>query len=70
MEYRKLGRSNIQVSRLCLGTGNWGYNTNFVGNWAATNEKEAFRIMDAALEAGINFFDCALLNGFKLITLK
>jgi aryl-alcohol dehydrogenase-like predicted oxidoreductase len=63
MQYRKLGRSNVKVSRLCLGTGNFGYNTDFAGNWAATNEKEAFRIMDAALEAGINFFDCANVYG-------
>jgi aryl-alcohol dehydrogenase-like predicted oxidoreductase len=63
MEYKKLGRSNVKVSRLCLGTGNFGYNTNFIGNWAATNEKEAFKIMDAALEAGINFFDCANVYG-------
>ncbi|MFA6507291.1 MAG: aldo/keto reductase [Treponemataceae bacterium] len=63
MEYKKLGRSNLKVSRLCLGTGNFGYNEKFVGNWAATGEKEAFKIMDAALEAGINFFDCANVYG-------
>ncbi len=63
MEYKKLGRSNILLSRLCLGTGNFGYNENFVGNWAATDEKEAFRIMDAAVEAGINFFDTANVYG-------
>jgi aryl-alcohol dehydrogenase-like predicted oxidoreductase len=34
-----------------------------LGNWAATNEKEAFKIMDAALEAGINFFDTANVYG-------
>lgn len=63
MEYKKFGRSNFRVSRLCLGTGNFGYNENFIGNWGATNEKEAFKIMDAALEAGINFFDCANVYG-------
>lgn len=63
MQYRKLGRSNVKVSRLCLGTGNFGYNENFSGNWAATGEREAFRIMDAALEAGINFFDSANVYG-------
>jgi aryl-alcohol dehydrogenase-like predicted oxidoreductase len=63
MEYKKFGRTNIKVSRLCLGTGNFGYNTNFLGNWAATGEKEAFKIMDASLEAGINFFDCANVYG-------
>jgi aryl-alcohol dehydrogenase-like predicted oxidoreductase len=63
MQYKKLGRSNVKVSRLCLGTGNFGYNEDFAGNWAATGEKEAFRIMDAALEAGINFFDSANVYG-------
>lgn len=63
MEFRKLGRIGVQVSRLCLGTGNFGYNSNFVGNWAATDEKEAFRIMDCAVEAGINFFDTANVYG-------
>lgn len=63
MKYRKLGRSNVQVSALCLGTGNFGYDTAFPGNWAATGEKEAFKIMDAAVDAGITFFDCANVYG-------
>ncbi|MDR0759152.1 MAG: aldo/keto reductase [Treponema sp.] len=63
MEYRKLGRSNVKVSRLCLGTGNFGYGADFSGNWGCTGEAEAFKIMDAALEAGINFFDCANVYG-------
>ena len=50
MEYAFLGRSGLKVSRLCLGTMNFGW---------FTPEKEAFRIMDAALEAGINLFDTA-----------
>lgn len=50
MEYTYLGRSGMRVSRLCLGTYNFG---------TVTNESEAGRIMDAALEAGINFFDTA-----------
>jgi len=63
MEYKKFGRTGLKVSRLCLGTGNFGYNGNFIGNWGATNEKEAFKIMDAALDAGINFFDTANVYG-------
>ena len=47
----------LNVSRLCLGTMNFG---------AATDEKEAFRIMDAALDAGINFFDTANNYGFMV----
>jgi aryl-alcohol dehydrogenase-like predicted oxidoreductase len=50
MKYTYLGRTGLKVSRLCLGTMNFGnYN----------DEKESFRIMDAALDAGINFFDTA-----------
>jgi len=50
MEYTSLGRSGLKVSRLCLGTMSFGnYN----------DERESFRIMDAALDAGINFFDTA-----------
>ncbi len=50
MNYTHIGRSGLKVSRLCLGTWNFG---------TRTDETEAFRIMDAALEAGINFFDTA-----------
>ena len=63
MIYEKLGRTGVLVSRLCLGTGNFGYNTDFLGNWAATGEKEAFKIMDCALDAGINWFDTANVYG-------
>lgn len=54
MEFTKLGRTGVHVSRLCLGTMNFG---------PETEEKEAFRIMDAALDAGINFFDTANVYG-------
>ena len=50
MNYTNLGRSGLKVSRLCLGTMNFG---------TETPEKEAFAIMDRALELGINFFDTA-----------
>ncbi|ASA25292.1 aldo/keto reductase [Paenibacillus donghaensis] len=53
MKYTKLGRTGLNVSKLCLGTMNFGQ---------STDQKEAFRIMDAALDAGINFFDTA--NGY------
>ena len=55
MEYTFLGRTGLKVSKLCLGTMNFGVNT---------DEKEAFRIMDAALDAGINFFDTANIYGW------
>ncbi len=56
MEYLNLGRSGLKVSRLCLGTMNFGPHT---------SEAESFKIMDAALELGINFFDTANVYGWK-----
>lgn len=53
MKYTYLGRTGLKVSRICLGTMNFG---------PKTDEKEAFAIMDRALDAGINFFDTA--NGY------
>ena len=54
MEYTNLGKSNVVVSRICLGTMHFG---------GRTPEKEAFEIMDRALELGINFFDTANVYG-------
>ena len=50
MKYTHLGRTGLEISRICLGTMNFG---------ATTDEVEAFRMMDRALEIGINFFDTA-----------
>jgi len=49
---RRLGRTNVQVSILCLGGAHIGYA-------GRENEKEAIRIMHAAIDQGINFFDNA-----------
>lgn len=57
MEYVRLGRSGLRVSRLCLGTMNFGPHT---------SEEDSHRIMDRALELGINFFDTANVYGWKL----
>ncbi|MFN2148470.1 MAG: aldo/keto reductase, partial [Anaerolineales bacterium] len=57
MEYVALGRSGVKVSRLCLGTMNFG---------PQTPEPESFEIMDRALELGIQFFDTANVYGWKL----
>ena len=54
MQYTHLGRTGLQVSRLCLGTMNFG---------PLTSEADAFAIMDKALEVGINFFDTANVYG-------
>lgn len=56
MQYVHLGRSGLLVSRLCLGTMNFG---------PETEEAESFAIMDRALELGFNFFDTANVYGWK-----
>jgi aryl-alcohol dehydrogenase-like predicted oxidoreductase len=57
MQYTNLGRTGLKVSRLCLGTMNFG---------PLTSEQDSFSIMDQALELGINFFDSANVYGWKL----
>ena len=57
MQYTRLGRTGLQVSRLCLGTMNFG---------PETSEPDSFVIMDKALELGINFWDTADVYGWKL----
>ena len=54
MTFTKLGRSNASVSKICLGTMHFG---------SSASEEESFRIMDLALESGINFFDTADIYG-------
>jgi aryl-alcohol dehydrogenase-like predicted oxidoreductase len=56
MEYAHLGRAGLSVSRLCLGTMNFG---------PVTSEEDSFAIMDRAHELGINFFDTANVYGWK-----
>jgi NDP-hexose C3-ketoreductase / dTDP-4-oxo-2-deoxy-alpha-D-pentos-2-ene 2,3-reductase len=56
MDYTHLGRSGLSVSRLCLGTMNFG---------PETSEEDSHSIMDRALEHGINFFDTANVYGWK-----
>ncbi len=55
MEYVKLGRTGLMVSRLCLGTMNFG---------PKTTEPDSYAIMDRALELGINFWDTADVYGW------
>jgi aryl-alcohol dehydrogenase-like predicted oxidoreductase len=57
MEYTNLGRTGVKVSRLCLGTMNFG---------PFTEQDDSFAIMDRSLELGINFFDTANVYGWKL----
>ncbi|MEV0372285.1 aldo/keto reductase [Streptomyces sp. NPDC050636] len=55
MEYTQLGRTGLKVSRLVLGTMNFG---------PQTDEADSHLIMDAALDAGVNFFDTANVYGW------
>ena len=54
MEYTYLGRTGLKVSKICLGTMNFG---------PYTSEPDSFKIMDKALELGVNFFDTANVYG-------
>ena len=56
MKTTRLGRTALKVSRLCLGTMNFG---------PQTSEEDSFRIMDKAHDLGINFFDTADVYGWK-----
>lgn len=55
--YKRLGKHGVLVSNLCLGTMNFGWQT---------SEEESFKIMDRALELGINFFDTADVYGWSV----
>jgi len=57
MDYTQLGRTGLMVSRLCLGTMNFGPHT---------TEEDSFAIMDKALDLGLNFFDTANVYGRKM----
>ena len=50
MEYRRLGKSGLKVSEICLGTMTFGH---------GADEAEANRMVQLALDAGVNFFDTA-----------
>ncbi|MEU0398553.1 aldo/keto reductase [Streptomyces sp. NPDC006208] len=55
MKYTQLGRTGLKVSRLVLGTMNFG---------PQTDEADSHTIMNAALDAGVNFFDTANVYGW------
>jgi aryl-alcohol dehydrogenase-like predicted oxidoreductase len=57
MEYARLGRAGVKVSKICLGTMNFG---------PETSEPDSHAIMDRAHDEGINFFDSANVYGAKL----
>ena len=57
VEHRRLGKHGVLVSNLCLGTMNFGWHT---------SQEDSFKIMDRALELGINFFDTADVYGWAV----
>ncbi len=50
MEYRRMGRTGLKVSEICLGTMTFGH---------GAEESESQRMVDMAVDAGVNFFDTA-----------
>ena len=60
MEYRQLGRSGLKVPELCFGAGTFGGGVEFFDAWGATSDlKEAKKIVDICMDAGMNMFDTA-----------
>ena len=57
IQHKRLGRHGVLVSNICLGTMNFGWKT---------SEEDSFKIMDRALELGINFFDTADVYGWEV----
>ena len=55
MEHRRIGKSAVYVSDICMGTMTFG---------SQTDEAQAHRILDRCLDAGINFFDTADFYSF------
>ncbi len=59
MEFRQLGHSGFKVPVLSFGTGTFGGSSEFFNAWGATDVKEATRLVDVCLDAGVNMFDTA-----------
>jgi aryl-alcohol dehydrogenase-like predicted oxidoreductase len=59
MEYRQLGGSGLKVPALCLGTGTFGAKKEHIRAFGVTEAEEATKLVDIALEAGLNMFDSA-----------
>jgi aryl-alcohol dehydrogenase-like predicted oxidoreductase len=55
--HKRLGKHGVLVSNICLGTMNFGWKT---------SEEDSYKIMDRALELGINFFDTADVYGWDV----
>ena len=58
MDYRPLGRTGVQVSKLCLGT-------MMFGAWGNPDHDDSIRIIHRAIDAGINFIDTSDGSHFR-----
>lgn len=59
MEYRHLGASGLKVPELSFGAGTFGGTGPLFSHWGTSDAKEARRLVDICLEAGVNLFDTA-----------
>ncbi len=59
MEYRQLGNSGLRVPALSFGAGTFGGHGPLFGAWGTIDAREACRMIDISLEAGLNMFDSA-----------
>src|ERR1044071_889049 len=59
MEYRQLGNSGLRVPVLSFGTGTFGGGTEFFKAWGNTEVKDATRIVNLCVDAGVTMFDTA-----------
>jgi aryl-alcohol dehydrogenase-like predicted oxidoreductase len=59
MEYRQLGASGFKVPVLSFGTGTFGGKGEFFAAWSSSDVKEATRLIDICLDAGLTLFDSA-----------
>jgi aryl-alcohol dehydrogenase-like predicted oxidoreductase len=59
MEYKQLGASGLRVPVLGFGTATFGGGNDFFKAWGSTQVKEATRLVDLCLDAGVNLFDTA-----------
>jgi len=59
MEYRRLGSSDLKVPALSFGAGTFGGSGPLFGAWGNTDAKEARRLVDLCLDAGVTLFDTA-----------
>jgi len=59
MDYRRLGSSGLKVPALSFGAGTFGGQGPLFGAWGTSDAKEARRLIDICLEAGVNLFDSA-----------